>query len=61
VIRVDIPRPINEYNQFIDVIPESALSRHDVHPVAPTNGAPANGNAAAKTNGKPPGDKNGHD
>ena len=28
VIRVDIPRPPNEFNQFIDVIPESALSRH---------------------------------
>jgi hypothetical protein len=50
VIRVDIPRPLNEYNQFIDVIPESARSRHGVKPV---NGTP--------TNGKPPGDKNGHD
>jgi hypothetical protein len=56
VIRVDIPRPLNEYNQFIDLIPESALSRHGVHPVAPANGKPA-----APTNGKPPGDKNGHD
>ena len=50
IIRVDIPRPSNEFNQFIDVIPESALSRHGVKPV---NGMP--------TNGKPPGDKNGHD
>ena len=31
IIRVDIPRPSNEYNQFIDVIPESALSRHGVN------------------------------
>jgi hypothetical protein len=50
IIRVDIPSPPNEFNQFIDVIPESALSRHGVKPV---NGTP--------TNGKPPGDKNGHD
>jgi hypothetical protein len=50
IIRVDIPRPIGEYNQFIDTIPESALSRHGVHPITP---APANA--------KPPGDKNGHD
>jgi hypothetical protein len=50
VIRVDIPRRLNEYNQFIDVIPESALSRHGVKPV---DGTP--------TNGKPPEDKNGHD
>ena len=42
VIRVDIPRPLNEYNQFVDVIPESALSRHGVRPVngTPTNGKP---------------------
>jgi len=42
VIRVDIPRPLNEYNQFIDVIPESALSRHGVKPLnsTPTNGKP---------------------
>jgi hypothetical protein len=50
IIRVDIPRPPNEFNQFVDVIPESALSRHGVKP---TNAAPANS--------KPPGDKNGHD
>ncbi len=30
IIRNDIPRPITEFNQFIDVIPESALSRHGV-------------------------------
>src|SRR5260370_761812 len=58
IIRVDIPRPPNEYNQFVDVIPESALSRHGVHPIAP---APASGKPAALMNGKPPGDKNGHD
>ena len=32
-IRVDLPRPSGEFNQFIDVIPDSALSRH-----RPTNG-----------------------
>jgi hypothetical protein len=53
IIRNDIPRPPNEFNQFIDQIPESALSRHGVKPLAPTNAAPANG--------KPPGNKNGHD
>jgi len=52
VIRVDIPRPTNEWNQFVDVIPESALSRHGVHPITPTK-APAAG-----TNGTPP--TNGH-
>jgi len=50
IIHVDIPRPTNEYNQFVDVIPESALSRHGVKPITPT-----------PTNGTPPGDKNGHD
>jgi hypothetical protein len=41
VIRVDIPRPTNEWNQFVDVIPESALSRHGVKPLStPTNGKP---------------------
>jgi hypothetical protein len=41
VIRIDIPRPTNEWNQFVDVIPESALSRHGVKPIAsPTNGKP---------------------
>jgi hypothetical protein len=49
VIRVDIPRPPNEFNQFIDVIPESALSRHGVKPLS------------TPTNCKPPGNKNGHD
>jgi hypothetical protein len=49
IIRVDIPRPPNEFNQFVDVIPESALSRHGVAPITPPS------------NGKPPGDKNGHD
>ncbi len=43
-IRVDIPRPLNEYNQFIDVIPESALSRHGLtngtKPAVPGNGKP---------------------
>jgi hypothetical protein len=52
IIRVDIPRPPNEFNQFVDLIPESALSRHGVAPIAPTKGT--NGNAPAKTNGKPP-------
>jgi hypothetical protein len=28
IIRVHLPRPPNELNQFIDVIPESALSKH---------------------------------
>jgi hypothetical protein len=51
VIRVDIPRPTNEWNQFVDVIPESALSRHGVHPGSP---APANGKPPVPTNGKPP-------
>jgi hypothetical protein len=45
IIRVDIPRPTNEFNQFVDVIPESALSRHGVRPNGnpdhPTNGTPA--------------------
>ena len=54
VIRVDIPRPPGEFNQFIDVIPESALSRHGVRP---TNSA----KPGAPENGKAPGDKNGHD
>jgi hypothetical protein len=59
IIRVDIPRPPDEFNQFVDVIPESALSRHGVAPVTPptngTNGTPhKNGNAPAKPNGKPP-------
>jgi hypothetical protein len=53
IIRVDIPRPLNEYNQFVDVIPESALSRHGVKPITPTNGT--NGNPPAKPNGKPNG------
>ena len=43
IIHVDVPRPLNEYNQFVDVIPESALSRHGVKPItpAPTNGKPS--------------------
>jgi len=52
IIRVEIPRPLNEYNQFIDVIPESALSRH-----RPTSGA----KPSVPENGKPPTDKNGND
>ncbi len=52
IIRVDIPRPINEYNQFIDTIPESALSRHGL-----TYGT----KPAVPGSGKPPTDKNGHD
>ena len=36
IIRVDIPRPANEFNQYIDVIPESALSRHGVKPLNST-------------------------
>ena len=50
IIRVDIPRPATEFNQFIDVIPESALSRHGVRPTNGSNGKPP-------VNGKPP--KNG--
>jgi hypothetical protein len=50
IIKIDIPRPADSFNQFVDVIPETALSRHGVKP---TNAAPANG--------KPPGDKNGRD
>ena len=57
IIRVDIPRPPNEFNQFVDVIPETALSRHGVAPITP----PSNGKPPAPTIGKPPGDKNGHD
>ncbi len=30
VIKVDIVRPAGTFNQFVDVIPESALSRHGV-------------------------------
>jgi hypothetical protein len=52
VIRVDIPRPLNEYNQFIDVIPENALYWHGL-----TNGT----KPAVPGSGKPPTDKNGHD
>jgi hypothetical protein len=49
IIHVDIPRPLNEYNQFVDVIPESALSRHGVQPLStPTNGKPP---AKPPTNG----------
>ena len=40
-IRVDLPRPSGEFNQFIDVIPDSALSRHK-----PTNGIRAAVDAA---------------
>ena len=36
IIRVDIPRPPNEFNHLVDVIPESALSRHVVAPIALT-------------------------
>ena len=50
IIKIDIPRPADSFNQFVDVIPETTLSRHGVKP---TNAAPANG--------KPPGDKNGRD
>jgi hypothetical protein len=32
IIRVRIPRPPNEFNQFIDVIPESA-SKHRLAPI----------------------------
>jgi hypothetical protein len=52
IIRVDIPRPPDEFNQFVDVIPESALSRHGL-----TYGT----KPAVPGNGKPPTDKNGHD
>jgi len=52
VIRVDIPRPTNEWNQFVDVIPESALSRHGL-----TYGT----KPAVPGNGKSPTDNNGHD
>jgi len=40
-IRVHLPRPSGEFNQFIDVIPDSALSRH-----RPTNGIRAAVDAA---------------
>ena len=46
IINVDIPRPLDTWkqvSQFVDTIPENALSRHGVKPV---NGPP--------TNGKPP-------
>jgi hypothetical protein len=33
IIRVHIPRPPNEFNQFIGAIPENAVSKHK-----PTNG-----------------------
>jgi hypothetical protein len=52
IIRVDIPLPANEFNQFVDVIPESALSRH-----RPTNSA----KPAVPENGKPRSDNNGDD
>ena len=52
IIRVDIPRPANEFNQFIDVIPETALSRHGL-----TSGA----KPSVLENAKPPTDKNGND
>jgi hypothetical protein len=56
IIRVDIPHPPNEFNQFfnqfIDVIPESALSRH-----RPTNGV----KPVVEENCRPPADKSGHD
>ena len=52
IIRVDIPRLPNEFNQFVDVIPESALSRHGL-----TYGT----KPAVPGNSKPPTDKNGHD
>ena len=58
IIHVDIPRPTNEWNQFVDTIPASALSRHGVATV-PSDFAPTNGKApAAGTNGTPP--TNGH-
>jgi hypothetical protein len=40
IIKIDIPRPSDAFNQFIDVIPETALSRHGTKPPAPTNGKP---------------------
>jgi hypothetical protein len=49
IIRVDIPRPSNEFNQFIDVIPESALSRHGLRPTNGSNVA----KPAVPENGKP--------
>jgi hypothetical protein len=52
IIRVDIPRPANEFNQFVDVIRESALSRY-----RPTNSA----KPAVPENGKPRSDNNGDD
>ena len=50
IIHVDIPRPTNEFNQFIDQIPPSALSRHGVALVA-TDFAPTNGKPPVKKNG----------
>ena len=41
IIKIDIPRPADTFNQFVDVIPESALTRHGTKtPPAPTNGKP---------------------
>jgi hypothetical protein len=40
IINVDLPHPPGEFDQFIDVIPESALSRHGVKKPEPSNGKP---------------------
>jgi hypothetical protein len=40
IIKIDIPRPADTFNQFVDVIPETALTRHGTKPPAPTNGKP---------------------
>jgi hypothetical protein len=47
IIKIDIPRPADSFNQFVDVIPETALSRPGVKP---TNAAPANGKPVPRQN-----------
>jgi hypothetical protein len=54
IIGGGIPWPPNEFNH-VDVIPESALSRHGVHPLNPTK-QPANGTPPAVKNGNKDGD-----
>jgi hypothetical protein len=36
IIKIDIPRPADTFNQFVDVIPETALTRHGVKPLNST-------------------------
>jgi hypothetical protein len=47
IIKIDVPRPpdsFNQFQEFVDVIPENALTSHGSKPVNSTNGAPKNGN-----------------